>query len=813
VEDGDSQRMETSLGHDHPELSIELMESIALEAVAAAPISPDDARSEPVAISAGEGQPYFVSEPIDGQPIDQFCDGRRLDITARLQLFSRVCDAVHFAHQHAMIHRDLKPSNILVTADGMPKIVDFGIARRIDPDMQRERVLTPEYTSPEQINGEPVTTASDIYAMGVVLYQLLAGRWPYRVASPQSVADVLQAACEQAPERPSVAVFRVDKQDDSEEIAAARSTTPNRLKRILTGDLDAIVQMALSKEPEGRYTSAAQFADDLDHYRKGLPVRAQRNSLVYRARKFARRYAAAIAAGLLLVLALIGGIVGTTMALVHAHRDRERVEEAFRKSRQTVNPLFIRASEDRLLNQGGLQPVRQALLLDLKRFYEDFLKFNRGGDDPTLRPELAEAHAHLAKIDSLTGSATQAVARYEQAIALWEALVKEQPGDWEYQARLAQTLNDFGEALLLLNGRFDEASTALSRARTLIEPLVAAVPESASLHHKLVSVLMNIAQIQQQRGQFDEAAQSLEKVVEIESQLAAEDPQSLDPRIALAGAYSALGRLFLEQSDWVESMTAYHRAIEVLDPLTREHPEISDQSYELARDLGDLSGLQQKTRQNEAALEGLRRSLAIFERLTEWYPGVVTYQEGLGATYNKLSDLERQRGETAEALTFARKARTLFERLVADHPSHASFPLDLARSHTNIGRLLKRTGDPAEALRSFQRATDLLESRSDLDPKSSYDLACNVALCVSLIGSKDQSKGTGSAKNELSKGDQVRQQIYGDRAITALRRANRGGFLDADLLQSNPDLDSIRHRPDFQALVREVEEKPATVGK
>ena len=196
---------------------------------------------------------------------------------------------------------------------------------------------------------------------------------------------MLQAACEQAPERPSVAVFRVDKQDDSGEIATARSTTPNRLKRILTGDLDAIILMALSKEPEGRYGSADQFAEDLERYRKGLPVRARRNSLVYRAGMFARRYVAAIVAGLLLVLALVGGIVATTMALGHAHHDRDRIADAFRKSRQTVNPLFTLASEDRLLNQAGLHPLRQALLLDLKRFYEDFLKFDQGGGDPTLR--------------------------------------------------------------------------------------------------------------------------------------------------------------------------------------------------------------------------------------------------------------------------------------------------------------------------------------------------------------------------------------------------------------------------------------------
>jgi len=809
--------VETRLGQDNPELSSELMESIALEAVAAAPISQiprDDARSEPVAISAGAGRPYFVMESVDGQPIDQYCDSQRLDIPARLRLFSRVCEAVHFAHQHAMIHRDLKPSNILVTADGLLKIVDFGIAKRIDPDTLGERVLTPEYTSPEQIEGEPVTTASDIYAMGVVLYQLLAGRWPYRLQT-RSNADVLQAACEQAPEKPSIAIFRADKREDSPpspaEIAAARSCAPNRLKRILAGDPDAIVLMALSKELEGRYASAAQFAEDLDRYREGLPVRAHRDSSVYRAGKFARRYAAAIVAGLLLFLALIGGVVGTTMGLVHARRDRDRVEDAFRKSRQTVNPLFTRASEDRLLNQAGLHPLREALLLDLKRFYEDFL--DQRDADPMLRPELAEAHARLAKISSLTGSTTRAVAQYQRAITLWETLVKEQPGDREHQAKLARTLNDFGEVLLPLNGRLDEAFAAFSHARSLIEPLVAVDPESASIRHKLVSILMNVSQIQQRRGQPDQAAQSLEKVVEIESQLAAEGPQSLDPRIALASACSALGRLFLEQAELVKAMTAYHQAIEILDWLTREHPELSDLSYRLAADLGDLSSLQQKTGQGEPALESLRRSLEIYERLNQWYPGVVTYQGILGTSYNMLSDLQRHRGETAEALTLARKARTLFERLVAEHPNHASFPLDLAKSHNNIGRLLKRTGDPAEALRSFQRATDLLESQSDLDPQSSYNLACNVALCVSLIGSKDQSKGTGSAANALSKGDQLRQRIYGDRAITALRRATRGGFLDSEMLQSNNDLDSIRHRPDFQALVKEVEDKPATAGK
>ena len=248
-----------------------------------------------------DGRPYFMMDYIEGQHIDEYCDNHQLDIPSRLTLFIQVCGAIHFAHQHAMIHRNLKPNNILVTADGVPKVVDFGIAKLVQPDASSENnatgtnatltgtgelVLSPEYASPEQIKGEAVTTASDIYALGVVLYRLLSGCWPYRITS-QSRSDILQAICEQLPAKPSVVITsRLDDEPEAsvgspvslskapEELAMARGVSPQQLRKILSGDLDSIVLMALQKEPEQRYASVKHLGEDLSSFLRGTPVHA-----------------------------------------------------------------------------------------------------------------------------------------------------------------------------------------------------------------------------------------------------------------------------------------------------------------------------------------------------------------------------------------------------------------------------------------------------------------------------------------------------------------------------------------------------------
>jgi len=271
-----------------------------------------------------EGRPYFIMEYIDGLPIDIYCDAHQLDINARLKLFQNVCAAVQYVHRHATVHRDLKPSNILVTAEGAPKLVDFGIAKLLDPNAAAEsrdltvagmRLLTLEYASPEQVRGESITFAGDVYSLGVLLYKLLTGHHSYRLAklSPQEIERVI---CEQEPERPSAAIHRVALNDDDENepaispatVSTARRCNFKQLRRQLAGDLDNIVMKALRKEPAQRYASVEELSEDLRRHLEGQPVLARKNGFWYRGERAIRKQKRRLIYASVITLLVAGGL-------------------------------------------------------------------------------------------------------------------------------------------------------------------------------------------------------------------------------------------------------------------------------------------------------------------------------------------------------------------------------------------------------------------------------------------------------------------------------------------------------------------------
>ncbi|MGH7528613.1 MAG: serine/threonine-protein kinase, partial [Gemmatimonadales bacterium] len=281
---------------------------------------------------AAEGRPWFAMELVDGSPLLAWCDERKLGLTERLRIFEAVCDAVRYAHQNLVVHRDLKPSNILVTTDGRVKLLDFGIAKVLEGGAEGQRgsgadvapltrtelrILTPEYAAPEQVRGEPVTTATDVYALGAVLYELLAGQRVHRF-DRHTPAEIERVVCETDPEPPSAAAM----QDVA--ASAARRTEPRRLRRLLRGDLDTIVLKALQKDPARRYPSAEALLDDLRRFESGLPIKARPESRTYRLGKFVRRHGVGVAAGTALFLALLAGLGGTLWQARAAAREASR---------------------------------------------------------------------------------------------------------------------------------------------------------------------------------------------------------------------------------------------------------------------------------------------------------------------------------------------------------------------------------------------------------------------------------------------------------------------------------------------------------
>ena len=285
--------------------------------------------------TTNDGLPYFVMDYVPGEPIDAYCDAHALSWNDRLKLFRKVCAAVTYAHQNLVIHRDLKPSNILVTNDGEPKLLDFGIAKLLgrddDPVAQTiagERIMTPEYASPEQVDGGKITTASDVYSLGVLLYKLLTRQHPYRL-KVRSPAEISRAITEQEPQRPSTAVARSDGSTRNQ----ARSSKP------LEGDIDNIVLMALRKEPARRYASVAQFSEDIRRHLDGLPVLARQDTFSYRASKFVRRHRIGVAAAGVILLSLIGGIAATSRQAAIATRERDRARKQAAKAERVT--LFL----------------------------------------------------------------------------------------------------------------------------------------------------------------------------------------------------------------------------------------------------------------------------------------------------------------------------------------------------------------------------------------------------------------------------------------------------------------------------------------
>ena len=589
---------------------------------------------------APDGRPFLVMEYVEGEPITTYCNVRRLSLRGRLGLFRQVCGAVHHAHKNLVVHRDLKPGNIFVAGDGTVKLLDFGIAKLVGDDESgtepltraEARPFTPEYASPEQITGAPLTTASDVYSLGVVLYELLAGRRPH-VVTGSALVDIERAVLEAPVARPSAVVT-----DDVARDRSERSAT--QLSRELHGELDNIVLTALRREPERRYASVEAFGDDLQRFLSGKPVRAQRDWAGYRVRKFVQRNTAAVAASLLLLVALAGGGVSTVVAARRARAEQaksERVNAFLRTILSSVRPVTA----------GRDVPVSELLDSAAAR----------------VRTELLTQPGVQLELETVIGQSYQALGRLADAESqLRSALALRQQVDGERSMSYVAGLNALAD-VVLAKGEYDRADSILRPALALHRSLTTK-PDTL-----LAAVLGDLGSVAHSRGQDAEAEGFHRQALAVKRQLFGENDDHV--AFSLANVSITLGG----QGRWAAAESLNRSSLTIL---RNNHPEPNVNVANVLNALATALDLQGK---NAPADSAYRETLAMRRQLLgEDHPDYTF-------TAFNYSMFAFDQGRYAEAADYSRKILALRGTKLPDsHPS-------VAAALQTLGRCLDKLGD------------------------------------------------------------------------------------------------------------------------
>jgi tetratricopeptide (TPR) repeat protein len=620
----------------------------------------------------------------------------------------QAAEALDHAHQLGVIHRDIKPANLLLEwqsgAVNPPRlwVTDFGLAYcrgQTGMTLTGDVIGTLRYMSPEQALGKrtSIDHRTDIYSLGAALYECLT----LEPALPGK-----------------------DREELLRQMALDEPPRPRRRNPAVPLELETIIVKAMEKDPEERYASAQELADDLRRFLEDRPIRAQPPTVWQRARKWSRRHQAVVRAAVVFgLLAFVGLAAGTVLVWQEKERTREALAEAnshyealleqrrqaeanYRQARDAVDRYYTKISEVRLLKVPGLQPLRKELLQTAQEFYEDFVA--RRGDDPNARAELALALCRLAEITSQIESASNAVELYRRALELEDQLAREQPDPVAHQRALGTIQLSLGNLYLSL-GQTNDGEAALGKSLVIRNQLAADHPqemayqeELSETHRSLGDLYADTSRAADAETAYVQAARALEPVM----RAAPGDPVSQD---ALAACLIQTGKLYRSMGRRADAERAFKQCLDLREQLLKTHPADAGYQSSLATIHQNLGGCYDDAGQREKAEASYRRALALCQDLARANPAVTGYQNSLGDMYGTLGYFYLKLGYPQKSEENFREALTIAENLAKAHPTRLDLQERLATSHSNFGQLHHRTGDMQKMEECHQRAIAILE--------------------------------------------------------------------------------------------------------